>query len=416
MNIGIVGGGASGMFLAALLNKTKDTNVTLIERNSKLGKKLLLTGNGKCNFTNDSFDSDEDNFYNNEFAYNIYKSHDKDEFLSFMRDIGIEPKIEIHKGYKYYYPNSNKSTSVYYALLDKIDVNGIEIFYDTFVKDIKINGGKFDLILNNGQLISDKVIIATGGNTYKNTGSDGNIYKILEKLGHRIIKPLPALCGFTYEDKELLSLKGVRVDAKVYAKVCSLNKNDIEKEFIECGEVQFTQNGISGIPIMNLSRLVNRYIDDGRNVYLSIDLSPATKKNDLLSFTEYLNNRKEKIYYKKARDFLCGFIPDEIAEIIIKRCGIIDKLVSNLNTSDIVKIAKEILDFRIENVKMPSIDNAQITIGGVDLSDVDDKSLESKLIKNMYFIGEVLDVDGKCGGYNLQFAYSSAATVSKQLV
>ena len=331
-----------------------------------------------------------------------------------MRDIGIEPKIDIHKGYKYYYPNSNKSTSVYYALLDKIVANDIDILYDTFVKDIRINNGRFNVILNDDQLTFDKIVIATGGNTYKNTGSDGNIYKILEKLGHKIIKPLPALCGFTYEDKELLSLKGVRVDAKAYAKVWSSDKNGIEKEFIECGEIQFTQNGISGIPIMNLSRLVNRYIDDGRRADLSIDLSPTTKNNDLLNLTEYLNDRKEKIYYKKARDFLCGYIPDEIADKIIRRCGIIDKSVSNLNTSDIVKIAKLILDFGIENIKIPSIDNAQITIGGVDTNEVDGASLESKIIKNMYIIGEALDVDGKCGGYNLQFAYSSAATVAKK--
>ena len=414
MNIGIIGGGASGMFLASMLNKNKNVHVTLIERNAKLGKKLLLTGNGKCNFTNDNFDNNIDGIYNSDFAYNIYKLHDKDEFLSFMRDIGIEPKIEIHKGEKYYYPNSNKSTSVYYALLDRMNANGVEILYDTLIKDIKINSDRFDLVSNDSNYTFDKLVIATGGSTYKNTGSDGNLYKMLEKLGHKIVKPLPALCGFNYDDKDLLALKGVRVDARINAIVYNLNQ--IEKQFVECGEVQFTQNGISGIPIMNLSRLVNRYIDGGKKVDLSLDFNSVIRDSNQSVFIDYLSNRKEKLYYKNTRDFLCGFIPDEIAYIIIKRCGIKDKLVSEFNANDIEKLRDEITGFKITNIKIPTIDNAQITIGGVDLNDIDSESLESKKVKNMYFVGEVLDVDGKCGGYNLQFAYSSAATIIKQLI
>ena len=411
MDIGIVGGGASGMFLASKLKKSKNVSITLIERNSKLGKKLLLTGNGKCNFTNGNFENDS--IYNSEFAYNIYKMHGKEELLSFMRDIGIEPKIEIHKGEKYYYPNTNKSTSVYYALLDRITANGVKILYDTFINDIKVNDGRFVLLSDRGEFYFDKLIIATGGNTCKNTGSDGNFYKIIEKLGHNIIRPLPALCGFSYDDSNLLMIKGVRIDAKVSAIVYNLN--NIEREFTEFGEVQFTQNGISGIPIMNLSRFVNRYIDDNRRVDLSIDFNCNDEISNSVSIINYLNERKEKIYYKNSRDFLCGFIPDELASVIINRCDIKDKLVANLNDNEIRKLAKEITNFKITNVKMPSIDNAQITVGGVDLKDIDDKSLESKLVKNMYLIGEVLNVDGKCGGYNLQFAYSSAATVARQL-
>lgn len=412
MNIGIVGGGASGMFLASMLKKSKNVNVVLIERNSKLGKKLLLTGNGKCNFTNDSFDK-VNNIYNNDFAYNIYNRHDKNELLSFMNDIGIVPKIEIHRNIKYYYPNSNKSTSVYYALLDRIIANEVEILYDTLVKDIKKCDEGFIVSTNNGDLKFDNIVIATGGSTYKNTGSDGNFYKVLDKLGHKIIKPLSALCGFTYEDKDLLFLKGVRVDASVKALV--YNNDDIEKETTECGEIQFTQNGISGIPVMNLSRIVNRCIDDGKRVDLSIDFSYVVQNNNELSLINYLNKRKDKLYYKEAKDFLCGFIPDEIAYIIIKRCGIRAKLALELNDNELKNIAREFTNFKISNIKIPSNDSAQITIGGVDTKEIDNQSLESKIINNMYIIGEALDIDGKCGGYNLQFAYSSAAVVANKL-
>ena len=410
MNIGIVGGGASGMFLASMLKKNKNVNVTLIERNSRLGKKLLLTGNGKCNFTNDDYSTNVKNIYNSDFAYNIYCAHDKDDFLSFMRNIGIEPKVEIHKGEKYYYPNSNKSLSVYYALLDKIIDNGVKILYDTFVKDIKKSDDGFIVVTNDSSLHFDSIIIASGGNTYKNTGSDGNIYKVLEKLGHTIVKPLPALCGFSYNDKDLLSLKGVRVDASIKALVYDMGGS--KTEFIEKGEIQFTQNGVSGIPVMNLSRLVNRYIDENKKVDLIIDFAYIIDEKKI-SLISYLSERKEKLYYKDSKNFLCGFIPDEIAYIIIKRCGIKDKLVSKLSDSELERVACEISNFKIADIKTPSIDNAQITIGGVNLKEVDNVTLESKIIREMYLIGEVLDVDGKCGGYNLQFAYSSAATVAK---
>ena len=181
---------------------------------------------------------------------------------------------------------------------------------------------------------------------------------------------------------------------------------------MEKGEIQFTQNGISGIPVMNLSRLVNRYIDENKKVDLIIDFAYIIDEKKTLLIS-YLSERKEKLYYKDSKNFLCGFIPDEIGYIIIKRCGIKDKFVSKLSDSELERIACEISNFKIADIKTPSIDNAQITIGGVNLKEVDNATLESKIIREMYLIGEVLDVDGKCGGYNLQFAYSSAATVAK---
>lgn len=394
MNIGIIGGGASGMILASLVKSDSKCKITLLEKNNKLGKKLLLTGNGKCNFTSGDFDNLND-IYNNDFARTIYKKYDNKSFIKYVESIGVVPKCEIHKGTKYYYPNSNKATSVYYNLLDKIVDNGVYIKYNENVIDINTTNDAFAVKTENNVYKFDKIFISTGGITYKKTGSDGNIFKVLRRLGHNIIEPLPALCGFNIQDKDLKSIINVRVDATIEA-LCS------DKIYTEKGEMQWTSFGISGIPVMNLSRKVNRSIYNGDKVELKISFCDD---EDLI---DKLYRRRDNLYYKNVNDFLCGFLPDEIADVIIKRSNIKCKKVSELTDIDVKNIYTNITHFQIKNIKCMDGDTAQITIGGISTDDVDVESLESKIIKNLYFLGEVLDIDGKCGGYNLQLAYSTA--------
>lgn len=367
MKIGIIGGGASGMILASML---KGQDVTIIEKNSKLGKKLLLTGNGKCNFTNEDF-SDLDKIYNCDLIRNLYKKYDNKSFLDFLKSIGVVPKVEIHKGIRYYYPNSNKSTSVYYALLDKITENGVKILYDT-----KVNS--FDDIKKYG---FDKIVFSTGGMSYKNTGSDGKVFEIIKSLGHKIIKPIPGLCGLKTSD---LNLKGIRVDGTING---------------ETGEIQFTEYGLSGIIIMNISREINRKLASGEKVTISIDFS---KDIDL-------HKRKADIGYKRAEDFLCGYLPDELAKIILKRSGVTAKYVKDIENIDAIE--SNIKDFRVSIDGFMDFDNAQVTLGGVDTTEVNPDTLESKIVKDVYFMGECLDIDGRCGGYNLQACYTTARGV-----
>lgn len=367
MKIGIIGGGASGMMLAAMI---KGHDVTIIEKNNKLGKKLLLTGNGKCNFTNEDF-SDLDKIYNNDLIRNLYKKYDNKSFIEFMKSIGIVPKIEIHKGIGYYYPNSNKSTSVYYALFDKIKENGVKILYDTEIKS-------YDDIKKYG---FDKIVFATGGMSYKNTGSDGKIFKIIKSLGHKVVKPIPGLCGLKTND---FNLKGVRADGVING---------------EEGEIQFTEYGLSGILIMNISREVNRKLSEGENVTISIDFA---KDIDLYK-------RKIDIGYKNAEDFLCGYLPDELAKTVLKRSGVKCKLVKDIDNIDVIE--SNIKDFKVNITGFMDFDSAQVTLGGVDISEVDPDTLESKFVPNIHFMGECLDIDGKCGGYNMQACYSTARGV-----
>ena len=203
MRIGIIGGGASGMMLAAQVNY-KD--ITIIERNNKLGKKLLLTGNGKCNFTNLNF-NDLNKKYNNDFAINIYHQFDNISFIDFFNNIGVVSKVETHKGINYIYPNSNKASSVYYCLLDRINDNGVDVIYNSLVKNVKYIDEKFCIALDDDRnLVFDKLVLATGGKSYGNTGSDGIGYSIAKKLGHTIITPTPGLTSLKYNFSDNVEL------------------------------------------------------------------------------------------------------------------------------------------------------------------------------------------------------------------
>lgn len=397
MDIAIIGGGASGMILASMLDK-KYGNVTIYEKNTKLGKKLLLTGNGKCNFTSGDFDNLK-YIYNNDFAINLYNKYNNEKCLEFYKSLGIEPKLEIHKGKKYYYPKSNKSTSVYYNLLDKITTNGINIKCDCDIKSVDKKDSKYVITSNDGKkYTSDRIVFATGGLSYKKTGSDGEALNILKKFGHKIVKPIPGLTGLITSDKDISELKGVRVDCTIYNE-----KYDIE----ESGEVQFTEYGISGIPVFNISNKINRFIDSGEKIILNIDFE-VTESD--------IKIRAKNLYYKKVRDFLCGLIPDELSLTILKRIKIdTNKSVKSLNETELKNIYNILSKFEISISSYQSFDNAQVTIGGVDVTDIDIETMESKKSPGLYIIGEALDIDGICGGYNLQLCYSTACAVCRGL-
>lgn len=423
MNIGIIGGGASGMILAS---KLKNKNVTLIERNNKLGKKLLLTGNGKCNYTNLNF-NDLSKIYNNDFAGNLYKKYDNRSFIEYFKELGIVPKVETHKGIDYIYPNSNKSTSVYYCLLDRIINNGVNIIYDSEVTDINYSNNKFKVIINeNKELEFDKIVLATGGMSYKNTGSDGAGHKLAKKLWHKVVDLLPGLTAlkFIINEKNSYKFEGkCRVNANI-----SYQSTIDNCKYEEFGEIQFSDDSISGIPILNLSNKIVRDLVKKSPIKVSIDFSECllndidNKDKVILDQSakvkvvkDLLFKRKEDTNYRKTLDFLCGYLPDEVNDILLKVTGISNKSLESLNESDFEKLAKSIVSFTVYINQLPSFDNAQITLGGIDVNEIDLKTLESKIVKGLYFIGEIINIDGICGGYNLQLAYSTASIVADNI-
>ena len=414
MRIGIIGGGASGMMLAAQVN---NKDITIIERNNKLGKKLLLTGNGKCNFTNLNF-NDLNKKYNNDFAINIYHQFDNISFIDFFNNIGVVSKVETHKGINYIYPNSNKASSVYYCLLDRINDNGVDVIYNSLVKNVKYIDEKFCIALDDDRnLVFDKLVLATGGKSYGNTGSDGIGYSIAKKLGHTIITPTPGLTSLKYNfsDNVELKLNGkCRVNAKV-----SYNSYKDNIFFEEYGEIQFNDNTISGIPILNLSNKITRKLINSEEVPITIDFSSSLLYNyekQLISkeiVKSILNSRRQNTLYRNVRDFLCGYLPDEINEVVLKLSNLKKIRVSELTDDDIDKLTNHIVKLNLTISEPPNFDNAQITLGGVNTEEIDVNTLESKIVKGLYFSGEVIDIDGICGGYNLQLAYSTASIIAK---
>ena len=437
MNIGIIGGGISGMILASKLNKHK---VTILESNNRLGKKLLLTGNGKCNYTNMNFDN-LDYIYNCELAKRLYKKYDNTSFISYLYKLGVVPKIEVHKNIKYVYPNSNKATSVYYALYDKILSNNIKIKCDELVSTVYKENDKF-IVNAKSKYIFDKLVFATGGITYTKNECASTALSCIKSLGHRIVELSPGLTPINYSIKDVnlnkFDFNGFRIDAEV-------SFIDGEKIYSEYGEIQFTKLNLSGIPVLNMSNIISRPLNiDNKNIDLHLDFSNAIVDNILYnkdannkealykikSINSYkedknnrfsvvydiLMNRKNELCYKKVEDFLCGYLPDELNQIIFTILKLKAKKVYDLSSNDITELTKLIIDFKVHIDKNLKYDNAQITIGGVDTNEVNSETLESKIVDGLYIIGEALDINGICGGYNIQMAYSSAAAVAETLL
>ncbi len=437
MDIGIIGGGISGMILASKLNKHK---VTILESNNRLGKKLLLTGNGKCNYTNMNFDN-LDYIYNCKLAKELYNKYDNASFISYLYKLGIVPKIEVHKNIKYVYPNSNKATSVYYALYDKIISNNVKIKCDELVDKVYKENGKFIVNAKN-DYIFDKLVFATGGITYIKNECASTALSCIKSLGHTIVELSPGLTPINYSIKDVnlnkFDFNGFRIDAEV-------NYIDSEKVYSEYGEIQFTKVNLSGIPILNMSNIISKPLNIyNENIVLHLDFSNAilnvihynkdvnnnetlykiksineykeNQKNRLSVVFDILINRKKELYYKNSQDFLCGFLPDELNQIIFSILKVKAKKVNDLSSNDILEIAKNLIDFKVYAAKSLKLDNAQITIGGVNTNEVNRDTLESKIVDGLYIIGEALDINGICGGYNIQIAYSSALTVANSLL
>lgn len=388
----IIGAGASGMFFALNINTDK-YDVTILEKNKIAGKKLLMTGNGKCNFWNE--DMNIKHFHSNENLDSIISD-------DLIREIPkIFDKLSIEKKNKngYYYPFTNKASTIKDTFLEEIENKNIKIRYDYDVLNIEKTS---DGYLINNEIKADILVIATGGLTYPKTGSNGEGINILKKLGHDVIKPLPSLVQLISTKKEYLKAwHGIREDAKV-----SLYINDkLIKE--ELGELQLTDYGISGICVFNISRDASIALYEKKKVEVKIDFMPFC--NDVV---KYLKEKNTKL---SILSMLKRIINETLAKIILDESHIkYNVLVKNLSDNELERLEKNIKEFTLEIINTKSFDNAQVTRGGISLKDVNSK-FESKKCKNLYIIGEALDVDGDCGGYNLAFAFMSAYKASKGL-
>lgn len=398
----IIGAGAAGLTCAIKAAKNKN-EVIVVERNDKCGKKILLTGNGRCNFWNE--DQDILHYHSNDedTLKKILTDNNINNVLPFLSSIGVISKIK--NGY--YYPYTNQAITIRELLYKECVENNVKFLFDTYVEDIIRKDDKLKVITNNKEIITDKVVVATGSKAFPKTGSDGNFYKILENMGHKIIKPLPALVQLKTEKNYLKEAQGVRVDVNI-----KLYENDVYiKE--EDGELQITDYGISGICAMQLSGKISRGLDNGRKEKVIINFFPVfSDSNNLLV---WLNERNTQLKNRDIKELLDGFLNYKITNLLLKMSNIKKTKWEDLEQQEKLKLVSNITSFNLPIIGTNSFDKSQVVTGGVSLTNVNPETMESLIKKNIYIIGEILDVDGDCGGYNLGFAWISGLIAGDNL-
>ena len=372
--------------MAAISAARKGSQVIVIEQKDIPGKKIYATGNGRCNFTNHYYDSRVFRGEYPQFAYDAYKRFDKDALIGFMQELGV--KCRDINGYVY--PYNEQARSVANALVYECKRLGIDIRCSEKVLDIAQKEADRDDIEGGFLVTTDKdiyccenVIIAPGGKASPTHGSDGNMNKIIRKLGHEIVLQDPELVPLRFADRSLSFLAGVRCKCKA---ILMINASASDSE---SGEIIFNNDNISGIPIMQMSRYAVKALSKGNRVFIELDLVPDMSDEELSGFIETSIKKQSKTH-----EALGLIMNDKMAEYICER------------TDDTDELIHFIKHFSIEINGDCGFNRAQVTAGGVDSNEVTE-DMESKFVKGLFFAGEVLDVDGTCGGYNLQWAFTS---------
>lgn len=400
MKVCVIGGGASGM-LASLLIARKGHNVTLLEKNEKLGKKLYITGKGRCNLTNAVTGNDflANVVRNQKFIMSAEVRFNSSDTMELFESLGVSLKIE--RGNRVF-PESDKASDITKALEKGLKAHKVDVRLNCCVEGIVVKDSAVKAVKVNGELIEcDACVVATGGISYKLTGSTGDGYEFAKALGHTIIEPKPALVsiGIKNHNKNLsgLSLKNVVVFAKQNEKV--LYQSQI-------GEMLFTGSGISGPLVLTLSSYINRI--SAKNLKICIDFKPA-----LSDFALFQRIERDIIALKSKQfsSLLEGLLPKSLVDDFCKKLKISrDKKVSQLTGEERKSLVYYLKNFDLDFADFDDIDRAVVTSGGVNVKEIKPKSMESKIVQKLYFIGEVLDVDALTGGFNLQIAFSTAAS------
>jgi len=398
-DIAIIGGGPAGMMAAGRAGELK-ARTLLLEKNKNLGVKLLITGHGRCNLANEKHEPREflSQFgKNGKFLFSSLYQFGAKEAMDFFERRGIRLKIE--PGGKVF-PQSDKSQDILSALLGYLKDSRVMVKTEAEVKRIVKNNGAIEkLILNDGTEIKARAyIIATGGRAYPQTGSTGDGYKWARELGHTVIEPLPALTPIILKDKFIKSLQGLSFsNVKIIA--FKLDK----KIHSLAGDIIFTDKGISGPIILNLSRLIAR--EKSREITLAIDFFP---EEDFSALDRKLQADFKNEPNKLLKNLLQNFVPPRLAEVILKLAAIDPEKKANLVSKDErKKLSRFLKEFKLSIRSLSGFDRAYITSGGVALNEVDPKTMRSKFVNNLYFAGEVLDLDGPTGGNNLQVAWTT---------
>lgn len=391
----VVGAGPSGMMAALSAAKSKH-EVILIERNEELGKKLFITGGGRCNITNNR---DIEDFFdkvvnNKKFLYSSFYTFTNQDLLAYFNENNLEYKIETDNDHKVY-TKSDKSEEVIEVLKSDLKRNKVKILYNTKVVDLLIEentivGVKTE---NNQNILGDKVIISTGGKSYPHTGSDGMMYEILKKHGHTINKIYPALTPLTVKEGFIKNLQGISM--KNVEISCKIKK----KKIAQIGDMLFAHFGLTGPAILKFSSHITKFIDENE-LELNLDFLPDTSQDEISKVIRENPN-------KNVANNLKGILPQNFIKEIFNLLNLTDKKANELSKSDELKIIECIKCMKLTCNGSKGIKTSQVTSGGVSVKEINSSTLESKVIKNLFFTGEVIDIDAETGGYNLQIAFST---------
>ena len=398
--VAVIGGGASGM-MAAVTAASEGARVILLEHKDRIGKKILSTGNGRCNFTNIH---QEPICYHSEdplFPWEVVERFNAQAVISFFFQLGVYSKNR--NGY--IYPNSDQAPAVLDAFRMELDRLKVEIRTGVECREIRPGKKGFTVLTDQGPVRADRVILCAGSKAAPTTGSDGSGYDLAKKLGHRILPVLPALTALKCEEKFFKSIAGVRANGSV-----SIWSGD-ECIAKDTGEIQLTDYGISGIPVFQVSRYASKLLYEKKETDAVLDFMPDFTKEQTNAF---LRARAKTRPDKSAEMFLIGLFHKKLCDLWIRLSEIPrQRKAGELTEDEIARLTGLIKEFRVRVRETNPYDKAQVCCGGVDTREVDPETLESVYVPGVYFAGEILDVDGMCGGYNLTFAWASGYVAGK---
>lgn len=395
--IAVAGGGAAGM-MAAIRASEAGAFVTLFEANERVGKKILSTGNGRCNFSNERMGAQYYHGSGRALTADVLERFGTAWTLAFFEKLGM--RVKSREGYLY--PASDQASTVLDLLRYELDRRGIEVHTGERITEIRPLNGKFTI--KPGKTQFDAVILACGGCAAPDTGSDGNGFVLAERLGHQIVPPVPALCALRCKEKFYKQVAGVRCDAEVTLFV------EGQKTASERGELQLTDYGLSGIPVFQISRHAAKALQEKKRVAASVSFLPDFDEEACRAFFQKrLTARPED----EMAVFLTGVVNKKISSLLLKLAGIREtERAGEADPAAFERLWRLYCDMKTEIADVNGFDRAQVCAGGVDCSEVTEQ-LMSKKLAGLYFAGEILDVDGICGGYNLQWAFASGAAAGE---
>lgn len=387
---------------AAIMAAREGASVAVLEHMDTLGKKLLVTGNGKCNFAAGT--QGEADYYgaNPAFVVPVFQSFGLEEILAFFRELGIEPYL--NRGG--YYPRSGQASAVAAVLLKELQRLGVHIYVQCGIRSIEDAHRQYKIETKEGNFCGKCCVLATGGRTFKKSGSDGSGFLYLTGLGHHVTPLFPALTGFCAKQTFFREIAGIRIRARLTLFV------DEKKQAEETGELQLTAYGLSGIPMFQLAHPAAQGLQNSKTVRVMVDFYPE------ISMEECRHKLRQRFARfgngKNGYETCIGLFPDKLIPVLFRQAALDSKKAAgHFSEKELRAFCDQIKAFPVELTAWHTFDQAQVTAGGVDTREIRNDTLESTLHEGLFFAGEMIDIDGKCGGFNLQWAWASGAVAGK---